>query len=92
MFKILVIVFRIVQGTAPTYFASMFKRVQGQYRLRSSDEIRFVVPRTRTRMADRSISVVRPQWWNALPNEIETITNESNFRNKLKTHLFAKFY
>ena len=37
--------------------ASVFKRVQGQYRLRSSDEIRFVVPRTRTRMADRLISV-----------------------------------
>ena len=70
----------------------MFKRVQGQCRLRSSDEIRFVVPRTRTRMADRPISVVGPKWWNALPNEIKTITNESNFRNKLKTHPFAKFY
>ena len=55
MFKILVIIFRIVQGTAPMYLASMFKRVQGQYGLRSSDEILFVVPRTRTRMADRSI-------------------------------------
>ena len=61
MFKILAIVLRIVQGTAPTYLASMFKRVQGQYRLRSSDEIRFVVPSTRTRMADRSISVVEPK-------------------------------
>ena len=28
LFKILVTVFRIVQGTAPTYLGSMFKRVQ----------------------------------------------------------------
>ena len=92
MFKILATVFRIVQGTAPTYLAPVFKRVQGQYRLRSPDQIRFVVPRMRTRMADRSISVVGPKWWNALPNEIKTIANESNFRNQLKTHPFAKFY
>ena len=37
MFKILVTVFRVVQGTAPVYLGSMFKRVQGNNRLRSSN-------------------------------------------------------
>ena len=92
MFKILVTVFRVVQGTAPIYLSSMFKRAQGHYRLRSSNEIRFTVPRTRTRAADRSIAVVGPKWWNALPNDIKTCTNETSFRSKLKTHLFEKFY
>ena len=92
MFKILVTVFRVVQGTAPVYLGSIFKRVQGNYRLRSTNEIRFIVPRTRTRVADRSIATVGPKWWNALPNDIKTCTNETSFRNKLKTHLFAKFY
>ena len=92
MFKILVTVFRVVQGTAPIYLSSMLKRAQGHYRLRSSNEIRFTVPRTRTRAADRSIAVVGPKWWNALPNDIKTCTNETSFRSKLKTHLFEKFY
>ena len=30
--------------------------------------------------------------WNALPNDIKTCTNETTFRNKLITHLFAKFF
>ena len=87
-----VTVFRVVQGTAPVYLGSIFKRVQGNYRLRSTNEIRFIVPRTRTRVAERSIATVGPKWWNALPNDIKTCTNETSFRNKLKTHLFAKFY
>ena len=32
MFKILVTVFRVVQGTAPVYLGSVFKCVQGNYR------------------------------------------------------------
>ena len=92
MFKILVTVFRVVQGTAPGYLGSMFKRVQGNYRIRSSNEIRFIAPRTRTKVADRSITTVGPKWWNALPNNIKTCTNETSFRNKLKTHQFAQFY
>ena len=81
-----------IQGTAPIYLSSMLKRAQGHYRLRSSNEIRFTVPRTRTRAADRSIAVVGPKWWNALPNDIKTCTNETSFRSKLKTQLFEKFY
>ena len=77
MFKILVTVFRVVQGTAPIYLSSMFKRAQGHYRLRSSNEIRFTVPRTRTRTVNRSIAVVGPKWWNTLPNDIKTCTNET---------------
>ena len=91
MFKILVTVSRDVQGTAPVYLGSMFKRVHGNYRLRSSNEIRFIVPRTRTRVADRSITTDGPKWWNALPNDIKTCTNETSFRNKLKTHLLQNF-
>ena len=72
MFKILVTVFRVVQGTVPGYVGSMFKRVQVHYRLRSSNEIRFIVPRTRTRVADRSITTVGLKWWNTLPNDIKT--------------------
>lgn len=70
----------------------LFNRVQGKYRLRSSDDIQFTVPRTRTKIADRSIAVVGPKWWNALPKDLKCIKNEITFRKELKTYLFKLFY
>ena len=52
----------------------------------------FVVPRRRTKLADRSISVVGPKWWNALPKDLKCIVSEIAFRKGLKTHLFKQFY
>ena len=46
------------------HLGSMFKCVQGYYRLRSASEIRFIVPSARTRIAERSISFVGPKWFN----------------------------
>ena len=86
MFKILVIVFRVVQGTVPVYLGSMFRRFQGHYRLRSSNEIQFIIPRTRTRAADRSISALGPKWWNVLPNDIKTCTNENIAKSEQSSH------
>jgi len=43
-----------------------------------------VVPRRRTKLADRSISVVGPKWWNALPSHLKNIDSESEFRKKVK--------
>lgn len=51
--------FHIVQGTAPLYSGSMLKCVQGWRSLRSSNEIQFVVPRTRIRTADRSFGGIK---------------------------------
>ena len=86
MFKILVLVFRFLQGTAPSYLRSLFNRVPQTYSLRSSDESRFVVPKYRTKLADRSIAVVGPKWWNALPK-----TSHNIFRSRLKT-LYLKCF
>ena len=70
----------------------MFNRVQGNYRLRSSDNIQFIVPRTRTLNSDRSLAVVGPKWWNSLPRDIKCIQSETAFRKELKTYLFEKVY
>ena len=75
MFKILVTFFRVVQGKTPVNLGYMFKRVQGHYILKSSNEIQFIIPRTRTRVADRSITAVGPKWWNVLQNDIKSCTN-----------------
>ncbi|KAH3897131.1 hypothetical protein DPMN_021316 [Dreissena polymorpha] len=39
---------------------------EGQCGLRSIDDYDFNIPRSRINMAERSIAVVGPKWWNAL--------------------------
>lgn len=92
MFKILVMVFRVIHKTAPVYLQQLFTRSQSRYKLRSTDEINLNIPRTRTRMAERSIAVTGPKWWNALSNHLKCIEKEDQFRCKLKTHLFNVFF
>ncbi|XP_060604350.1 uncharacterized protein LOC132757163 [Ruditapes philippinarum] len=95
MFKVILIVFRVIQGTAPTYLLTLFNCVRRKYSLRSAADdtcSQFVVPRRRTRLGDRSISVMGPKWWNALPKDLKCIASEIAFRKRLKAHLFEQFY
>jgi hypothetical protein len=91
-FKILVTVFRVINGTAPAYLREMFTLLQGRYQLRSKSELCFAVPRRRTKLADRSLAVVGPKWWNALPSSLKNIQSEASFKSKLKSHLFRQFH
>lgn len=94
MFKAIVTVFRVVNGTAPSFLCDMFISSKNQYRqrLRSSSSHLFDVPITNTKLAGRSLAVAGPQWWNSLPNCLKEITNENQFKSKLKTYLFKQFY
>ncbi len=96
MYKVIVTVFRVVNGTAPLYIRKLFNPIQGQYRQRlrssSSSVIQFEIPTTRTKLADRSLAVVGPKWWNLLPNHLQNLACESLFKSKLKTYLFGRFY
>ena len=49
-------------------------------RLRSSDTFTFAVPRTRTRLGDRSFAVAGPQIWNSLPADLRLVDNYARFR------------
>ena len=91
-YKALVQMYRVINGTAPLYIHSLFYQVRGHYRLRSSDNYSFAIPRTRTRLSDRSVSCAGPRWWNSLPKELECVQSESTFKKKLKTFLFNKHY
>ena len=57
--------------------------------LRSSDTFTFAVPRTRTRLGDRSFAVAGPQIWNSLPADLCLVDNYARFRRLLKGHMFG---
>ena len=48
-------------------------------RLRSSDTLTFAVPRTRTRLGDRSFAVAGPQIWNSLPADLRLVDYATMF-------------
>ena len=91
---------KIVYDVCLFIYKILYERIpQGILRLEFVDQIRsrqtrqnshMMVPRRRTVIADRAVSVRGPKLWNALPEEIKECGNFSAFKKKLKSHLFIK--
>ena len=90
-FKILILTFKAIHGTAPAYLQEMVKRKeQGRYSLRSTDGLILDTPTFKSlrTLGDRSFTMAAPVLWNGLPQEIRNETVFDYFKNDLKTHLF----
>ena len=61
-------------------------------RLRSSDTFTFAMPRTRTRLGDRSFAVAGPHIWNSLPADLRLVDNYARFRRLLKGHVWLRLW
>jgi len=92
-FKLSVLVFRCLHGTAPPYLASELRRVADvdtRKRLRSSSTSALVTPSLcRTTIGDRAFFVAAPRVWNTLPSSVTASETLGTFKRSLKTHLFA---
>ena len=89
MFKILVQVFRALNGQAPVYMCDMLHQYKPQRTLRSTDQSLLQVPKTRKRnFGDRAFSCAAPTLWNSLPADIKSAQTLVIFRKKVKTHCF----
>ncbi|XP_076002990.1 uncharacterized protein LOC142996006 [Genypterus blacodes] len=95
-FKTLVLAYRAVKGTAPSYFQAMVKPYTPGRPLRSAASRRLAAPALSgpclRSMQSRLFSVLAPQWWNDLPTDVRTAESLPIFRRRLKTHLFKKHY
>ena len=94
-FKLYVLVFRCLHGTAPPYLASELCRVADvdtRKRLRSSSTSALVTPSScRTTIGDRAffVPLAAPRVWNTLPSSVTASETLGTFKRRLKTHLFA---
>ena len=95
-FKILITVYKALQGLAPAYIIEKLerKKANANFNLRSNNQTDvLVVPKIRKQtFAMRSFSHSGPSLWNALPNNIRGSYDEEHFRKQLKTHLFKRYY
>ena len=87
-FKVLLIVFKCLNGQAPVYLCNKL-RIKPPNHLRSSDGKILVVPASRIKLyGDRCFSVAGPKLWNALPKNLRNCSDIDTFKRMLKTHLF----
>jgi hypothetical protein len=88
-FKIAVLVYKCLTGCAPKYLSEHIIPYCPDRDLRSSSLFKVVLPPSRTvTYGDRSFSVAGPSVWNALPLDVRSAQSFTQFKSRLKTHLF----
>ena len=97
VFKILLIVFKALNGQAPNYILELLtlKFNSHSHNLRSSNDtllLQLPTHRTKVTMGDRAFSCAAPKIWNKLPFDIRNSQSVSSFKTRLKTHLFAEAF
>ena len=88
-FKILLFVFKSLNGFAPAYIFNLVSPYTPSRSLRSADKL-LLTPYTANRVTDggRAYAARAPYLWNLLPFEIKNATSVSTFKTLLKTYYY----
>jgi len=57
--------------------------------LRSANKSGYILPRLRTKFAQRGFAYAGPAAWNCLPESLRSIPSQAEFKRQLKTFLFC---
>ena len=88
IFKILLLTFYCVQGTAPQYNIDLVHNYTPVRSLRSSNSGSLVIPNFAITWGTRAFAHAGPTLWNNLPSVIKNCSSSDSFKSGLKTHLF----
>ena len=95
-YKLAVLVYRCLHGSAPPYLASDLQRVADlgdRRRLRSSLTDALNVPSTRlSTVGDCAFPAAAARVWNSLPTTVTSSPSLLTFKRRLKTELLARSY
>ena len=90
-FKILLLTYKCLNNLAPSYLCELIEVYQPGRALRSGNDYKLTVPRTRLKTyGDRAFSYRAPVLWNSLPYHIQCASTVDAFKSKLKAFLFRK--
>src|SRR4029434_10115762 len=87
-FKSLMLAYRVIAGSAPSYLNALLRANVTPRMLRSSSERRFALPSVQIQQS-RLFSFAVPRWWNELPSTTRAGASLSTFK-LLKTQLFRE--
>ena len=91
-YKIMLTVYKALNGKAPSYIMDMLTIHNPSRNLRSRNKHLLYEPRSRHAWGDRSFSVAAPRLWNKLPLHIKTSDSLQVFKTSLKTHLIRQAF
>jgi hypothetical protein len=93
VFKILLLVYKCLNDSAPVYLKDLLQQYIPTRSLRSKDQQLLTIPKYRLKKTgDRTFAFVAPTMWNSLPHNIKTADSITAFKRLLKTHLFKSAY
>lgn len=93
VFKILLLTFRALNGSAPAYLTELVTPYQQSRSLRSGSQMLLAIPKTRLKTyGQRSFAHAAAFEWNALPLNVKMSNTVECFKTNLKTHLFKQFH
>ena len=89
-FKVLLLVFKCLNGLGPSYLSDLLLSYQPSRTLRSSGTGLLIVPKVRTKThGEAAFSHYGPRLWNSLPEGVRTAETVDIFKRRLKTHFFS---
>ncbi len=92
-YKILLLTYKALNGSAPAYLTSLPSRYNPSRSLRSQNSGLLVVPRiAKSTKGGRAFSYLAPKLWNSLPDNIQGSDTLSLFKSRLNTHLFSQAF
>ena len=93
IFKLLLIVYKALNGKAPSYIYKLLSYRNFPRSLRTSGQELLTVPLAKLKTyGDRAFSTAAPRLWNNLPLNIRKSASEDIFKKNLKTYLFKEAY
>ena len=89
-YKICVLIFKCLNGLAPTYLSNLISVYKPARNLRSSKAF-LLTPVTSNfvRLGDRAFTIYAPKLWRTIPTYIKDSKSLTTFKTKLKTYFFT---
>ena len=83
----LILLFKCLNGTGPTYIGSLFKYRHTPYRLRG-EGLNLELPNFNLKFKKNSFTYSLTKLWNSLPSQVRLSSDANDFRSKLHDQLF----
>ncbi len=87
--KVLLLVYKSLNGLGPKYIADMLTEYKPNRPLRSVGSSKLEIPRVHTKQRESAFSYFAARSWIQLPEEIRCAKTLATFKSRLKTHLFS---
>ena len=88
-YKLMVLVYKCVNGTAPAYLCRLIQPKCRDSRLRQPSDLELHRPVPKKAIGTTAFGFVGPDRWNKLPERLRESASLNIFKRDLKTHLFS---